>query len=81
VWTVNGNGSYVGDIGTVTGSSVALRSLEPALGQDLNGDGSTAPSSVIEANGAVRLTQVLGTYFLNTAGGQWGPQVRLASRP
>ena len=40
VWTTDSNGNYTGNlIGTVSGTSTALESLEPIFGQDLNGDG------------------------------------------
>jgi hypothetical protein len=75
VWSADGNGTYITDTGSLSGSSVGLRSLERALNQDLNGDTQIATSSVVESVGSTVLTQVLGTYFLNTANGLWGPQV------
>jgi tryptophan-rich protein len=39
VWNTDNNGNKVSDIGTVTGSDPALKSLEASFGQDLNGDG------------------------------------------
>src|SRR5262249_15291367 len=40
VWTTDSNGNYTGNlIGTVSGNSYALESLEPAFNKDLNGDG------------------------------------------
>ena len=40
MWTTDSNGNYTGNlIGTVSGNSYALESLEPVFNQDLNGDG------------------------------------------
>jgi hypothetical protein len=75
VWTTDGNGGFLNDIGAVSGSSVDLRSLEPGLQHDLNHDGVIAPTTVIESSGSTSLVNVLGTYFL---GGVSGPQVNLA---
>ena len=39
VWNTNNNGNKVSDIGVVSGSDPALKSLEASFGRDLNGDG------------------------------------------
>ena len=55
VWNTDINGNFIsnGTGGIVSGSSAALRSLEPSFQQDLNGDGVIGvPSAVvIEASG------------------------------
>ncbi|MGP0082230.1 MAG: hypothetical protein ACLP0B_01195, partial [Steroidobacteraceae bacterium] len=43
VWTTDSNGNFLSYIGVVSGTSYALESLEPAFGQDLNGDGVIGP--------------------------------------
>src|SRR3984893_16829883 len=54
VWNTDSSGNYVSNaIGVVSGSSVALESLEPSFQQDLNGDGVIGvPSSSTPVNGA-----------------------------
>ena len=39
VWNTDNNGNYISNIGVVSGSSMALESLESSFHQDLNGDG------------------------------------------
>ena len=43
VWTTDSNGNYLSNIGTVSGTSTALESLETSFHQDLNGDGVIGP--------------------------------------
>ena len=58
VWDTDANGNYLSSpIGVVSGSSAALRSLEPSFNQDLNGDGvigvptaTKAATSTVTAN-------------------------------
>jgi hypothetical protein len=55
VWSTDSSGNYLTNvIGTVSGASAALKSLEPSFYQDLNSDGFIgSPSTVIEAGGNV----------------------------
>ncbi|WP_422000755.1 leishmanolysin-related zinc metalloendopeptidase [Reyranella sp.] len=76
VWKTDAGGGYVGDIGAVAGTSVALRSLEPSLGQDLNRDGQVASVTTIESVGSLALVQTLGTYFLGSVA---GPQLSVGT--
>src|SRR5207237_501426 len=74
VWNTDSNGNdTTNTIGTVSGSSTALESLEPSFHQDLNGDGvigvPAATTSVIEAFGSTHLSQVGTKYFLYDSGG------------
>jgi len=79
VWTVAANGSYLSDIGAVSGSSTAFRSFEPAFSHNLNGDAVMQTALPVESFGSTRLTQVLDTYFLNTSTGVWGSQINLGN--
>ena len=67
--------------GIVTGSSTALKSLEPSFQQDLNGDGiiGIGAPTVIEANGNTSLTIVGNNYALNPVGGGTGPLLKNGS--
>jgi hypothetical protein len=51
IWNTDSNGNDISNtVGTVSGSSTALESLEPSFHQDLNGDGTIGlPSSGISA--------------------------------
>jgi len=84
VWNTDTNGNVVsnGTGGVVSGSSDALRSLEPSFQQDLNGDGVIGiPSSVtvIEAYGNTSLAVVGNNYALNPSGGGTGPLLKYGS--
>ena len=62
VWTTDSNGNYLSNIvAAVSGSSIALESLETSFHQDLNGDGQIGVSgvtTVIESNGSTSLTEI-----------------------
>ena len=70
VWNLDSNGSFTGyATGVVSGASYALQSLEPAFGQNLNGDATLGPVTVaIETFGATTLAQVANSYFLYASG-------------
>ncbi|MBN9487232.1 MAG: hypothetical protein J0H44_08415 [Alphaproteobacteria bacterium] len=79
VWNTDTNGNYISSaFGAVSGSSAALQSLEPGFQQDLNGDGSIAPVTTLEANGSTSLVQIAGAYLL---GGPSGPQLSYGGSP
>ena len=78
VWNTDTNGNdTTNTIGTVSGSSSALESLETSFHQDLNGDGviGVPGSVVIEAFGSTHLTQIGNNYFLYDGGGT-GPSLK-----
>ena len=84
VWNTDINGNFVsnGTGGIVSGSSGALRSLEPSFQQDLNGDGVIGvPSTVtaIETYGNTSLAVVGNNYGLNPSGGGTGPLLKYGS--
>ena len=65
VWNTDSNGNYISTlIGCVSGTSVALQSIETSFHQDLNGDGviGVPPATVIEAYGSTSLTEI-GNHF------------------
>jgi len=78
-WTTDSSGNYItSTIGTVSGTDYALQSLEPSFHQDLNGDGLIGPpTTVIEANGSTRLTEVGDHFFLYDSSGS-GPSLKVA---
>jgi hypothetical protein len=83
IWNHDSNGAFVSNtLGTLSGSSLALQSVETSFHQDLNGDGTVGPhTSVIEARGSTSLTQVADTYFLYAVGGATGPQLSFNGSP
>jgi serralysin len=77
IWSTDSSGNYITNlIGAVSGASFTLQSFEPILNQDLNGDGLIGlPTTVIEANGSTRLTQVGVHFFLYDSSGS-GPSLK-----
>jgi len=78
VWTTDSSGNYTGNAsGAVSGSSIALETLETTLQQDLNGDGHIGVvSTTIEAYGATSLVQLSNNYLLDPVGGGTGPTLK-----
>ena len=82
VWGTDSSGNYVSTIvGTTSGSSTALESIETVFHQDLNGDGVIGlppppPPTVIESFGVTSLVQVGSNYFLNPVAGGSGPELQ-----
>ncbi|GLR85430.1 M10 family metallopeptidase C-terminal domain-containing protein [Bradyrhizobium iriomotense] len=76
VWSTDSSGNYIANIiDVVSGTSVALESLETTFNQDLNGDGTIGVvTAVIEPNGATSLTQIANNYFLYQSGA--GPELQ-----
>jgi hypothetical protein len=63
----------------MSGSSLALESLETTFGQNFNGDGTLGVvTTVIESSGATTLAQVTNTYSLYAHGTTTGPQVKIS---
>ena len=86
VWNTDNNGNdTTNTIGTVSGNSIALESLESSFQQDLNGDGviGIPPTTitVIESSGSTSLTQVGNNYFLYVNGTSTGPEVKYSGAP
>ena len=65
VWNTDTNGDYTSNAtGILSATSYALEELELTFGEDLNGDGTTGPTTTpIGTNGA--LTQVANQFELN----------------
>ncbi|WP_271604585.1 NF038122 family metalloprotease [Bradyrhizobium sp. CCBAU 11434] len=86
IWTLDGNGNYLTNAASVSGTSTTLENHETSFHQDLNGDGiigipATTPSTTIESFGATSLVQVGSNYFLNPTAGGSGPEVMLNGAP
>ena len=65
-------------IGAVSGTNTALETAETTFNHDLNGDGSIGvPTVVISTDGSTQLTEVGSNYFLYTAGGTNGPELKI----
>ena len=81
VWNTDSNGNYISHaIGTVSGTSSALESLETSFHQDLNGDGVIGvPGAVIEAYGSTSLVEVGSNFFFYPVGGSSGPALQYGS--
>ncbi|MCX7364709.1 MAG: hypothetical protein NTV97_23120, partial [Alphaproteobacteria bacterium] len=77
VWNLDSSGNYLSAaLSAVSGSNSALQTLETTFQQDLNGDGNTGATTVIEAYGSTRLMQTGNTYSLYPVSGSSGPQIR-----
>ena len=76
VWSTDGNGNYLSNIlGVVSGNSLALETIETTFNQDLNGDGTIGPTTVvIQTDGTTALTEIANTYSLYTNGS--GPSLK-----
>ena len=81
VWNTDSSGNYLSNIGTVSGTSTTLETLEASFHQDLNGDGvigvpttSVLSTSVIESYGSTSLVQVGNNFFLDNSAGS-GPEL------
>ncbi len=70
VWDTDASGNLTTNaLGTTSGSSIALESLEVSFQQDLNGDHIIGvPATVIELAGSTSLIKSGGDYFLGTSG-------------
>ena len=76
VWSTDASGNYITNIiGTVSGASFDLQSIETTFKQDLNGDGFIG-LPYIEALGSTRLDQFGGNYYLDPVSGGTGPLLR-----
>ena len=78
VWNTDGSGNYLSNIGTVSGTSSALESLETSFHQDLNGDGQIGLGTVIESFGVTSLVAMGNNFFLDNSAGS-GPELKYGS--
>jgi hypothetical protein len=76
VWSTNSSGNYLSNIiGIDPGNSLAFETVETTFQQDLNGDGTIGPTTVvIQTDGATVLTEIANTYSLYTNGS--GPSLK-----
>ena len=83
VWNIDANGNFTSAAtGILSATSFALESLETTFGEDLNGDGTTGPTtSQIATNGVTNLDAVANQFQLNPAGGGTGPFLTLNGSP
>jgi serralysin len=75
IWTTDSSANYMTDNGSVSGTSLAIESLESSFHQDLNGDGVTGIPA-IEAFGLTSVAQVGGNYYLNNNSSGSGPELK-----
>ncbi len=75
IWTVDIAGNWLSESGVLSGTDPALRSVEPGFHQDLNGDGSIEPVTMIEAFGSTALAKAADVYLLPATDGSLGPQL------
>jgi serralysin len=80
-WNIDGSGNFVSNtVGTLSGSSATLTSLETSFHQDLNGDGTigAAGSSavVLESSGSTSLQLLANNYNLINIGSGAGPSLK-----
>ena len=75
LWSVDGDGRWLSQSTVLSGASPAVQSLEPGFHQDLNGDGSIAPTTVIESSGSTALVQIANAYLLPPDDNSLGPQL------
>ena len=86
VWNTDSNGHYLSNIGTVSGASATLETIETSFHQDLNGDGvigiptATGPTTVIESIGSTSLVEVGINFFLDNSAGT-GPELQYGNAP
>src|SRR5208283_4058816 len=66
VWNTDANGDFTSAAtGVVSGASYALEDLELSFGENLNGDGTTGPTTTsIVTNSVTSLAQVANRYAL-----------------
>ena len=60
VWNIDSNGNFTSNAtGILSGTSYALENLETTFGEDLNGDGTTGPTTTkIATNGVTNWTRL-----------------------
>ncbi|WP_246732366.1 M10 family metallopeptidase C-terminal domain-containing protein [Bradyrhizobium yuanmingense] len=85
VWSTDSNGNFLTTLGSapqMSGTDPSLKTLEPTLQQDLNGDGligvPAAVTATIEALGSTRLVSSGGNYHLESIATGTGPTLKYA---
>ncbi|WP_225111921.1 M10 family metallopeptidase C-terminal domain-containing protein [Bradyrhizobium sp. NBAIM32] len=85
VWSTDSNGNFLTTLGSapqMSGTDPSLKTLEPSLQQDLNGDGligvPAAVTATIEALGSTRLVSSGGNYHLESIATGTGPTLKYA---
>src|SRR6185437_1632394 len=85
VWNTDSNGNdTTNTLGTVSGNSPVLQSLESTFHQDLNGDGVIglpAGTTLIQTDGSTSLVQAGNNYFLENASTGNGPELKYQGAP
>jgi 20S proteasome alpha/beta subunit len=85
VWNTDSSGNFVSNtVGTVSGASPLLESLETSFHQDLNGDGVIGfptNTTLIESLGSSSLVQVSSDYYLYADSTGTGPELKYAGVP
>ena len=79
VWNTNSSGNQISQTDILSGTSVALESLETSFHQDLNGDGVIGvPAAVtIETAGSTSLVEVGSNFFLDSISSGSGPSLKV----
>jgi hypothetical protein len=66
----------------MTGTGLALESLETTFNQDLNGDGTIGPTkTVIQTDGSTSLTEVASQFYALDNGSGVGPTLQYNGAP
>ena len=73
VWNTDFAGNYRSQSAVIAGNGAAFAALEASFQQDINHDGSIAPSTAVEAAGSTILERAGNAYYLAAAGGLTGP--------
>jgi 20S proteasome alpha/beta subunit len=84
VWNLDSNGNYITNaILPMSGTSLAIKSIETGFHQDLNGDGviGIPSAAVIESLGSTSLMQVGSIYFLESISTGLGTELKYAGSP
>src|SRR5581483_4815357 len=83
IWNADNHGSVLwSSLSSVSGTNIALESIETSFQQDLNGDGTIgAPTTTIESSGSTSLLQLGNNYFLDSKTTGTGPELMYGSSP
>jgi Tryptophan-rich Synechocystis species C-terminal domain len=76
VWSTDSNGNYIASLTGYSVPGTALEALEATFHQDLNGDGTIGPvSMVIQVDGSTSLTEFANKFYLYDSTGS-GPTLK-----
>ena len=81
VWNTDFAGNYRSQSSVIAGNGAAFAALEASFQQDINHDGSIAPSTAVEAAGSTILERVGSAYYLDAVGGLTGPLLSYNGAP